>query len=192
MYVYMYLFINEKGNYRSTTVTRMWRRIFWAAGATYKSFCVALGLVDIHVFSEDATFKWDSCCSRQPEGHGWGNARLKRTLRKKLRTGAGFATVGVPRGTGKRCQSRSAGQQGRTNCTQIKEAAGAIPEPPHPSSCTCRDTVTDELCLQCTSRLFPTALPFEDSFVLLMVNIHRPLLGSTFPLCIHSNVNFNK
>lgn len=64
MYVYMYLFINEKGNYRSIIVIRMWRRIFWAVGVIYKSFCVVLGFVDIYVFLEDVIFKWDSCCSR--------------------------------------------------------------------------------------------------------------------------------
>ncbi|KAM9305582.1 major facilitator superfamily domain-containing protein 6 [Gastrophryne carolinensis] len=37
------------------------KNIYFAAGAGYKSLCVILGLVDFYVFSEDTTFKWDSC-----------------------------------------------------------------------------------------------------------------------------------
>ncbi|KAM6176122.1 inositol polyphosphate 1-phosphatase [Erethizon dorsatum] len=37
--------------------------IFRAAGAGYKSLCVVQGLVDIYIFSEDTTFKWDSCAA---------------------------------------------------------------------------------------------------------------------------------
>ncbi|XP_073927375.1 inositol polyphosphate 1-phosphatase isoform X2 [Castor canadensis] len=37
--------------------------IFPAAGAGYKSLCVVQGLVDIYIFSEDTTFKWDSCAA---------------------------------------------------------------------------------------------------------------------------------
>lgn len=37
--------------------------VFPAAGAGYKSLCVVQGLVDIYIFSEDTTFKWDSCAA---------------------------------------------------------------------------------------------------------------------------------
>ncbi|XP_053327832.1 inositol polyphosphate 1-phosphatase [Spea bombifrons] len=35
--------------------------LHFAAGAGYKCLCVVQGLVDFYVFSEDTTFKWDSC-----------------------------------------------------------------------------------------------------------------------------------
>ncbi|KAM8933500.1 inositol polyphosphate 1-phosphatase [Pelodytes ibericus] len=35
--------------------------LYFAAGAGYKCLCVVQGLVDFYVFSEDTTFKWDSC-----------------------------------------------------------------------------------------------------------------------------------
>lgn len=35
--------------------------LHYAAGAGYKSLCVILGLADVYIFSEDTTFKWDSC-----------------------------------------------------------------------------------------------------------------------------------
>ncbi|XP_069841423.1 inositol polyphosphate 1-phosphatase isoform X2 [Dendropsophus ebraccatus] len=35
--------------------------LHFAAGAGYKCLCVIQGLVDFYVFSEDTTFKWDSC-----------------------------------------------------------------------------------------------------------------------------------
>ncbi|XP_013367761.1 PREDICTED: inositol polyphosphate 1-phosphatase isoform X2 [Chinchilla lanigera] len=38
-------------------------KVFWAAGAGYKSLCVVQGLVDIYMFSEDTTFKWDTCAA---------------------------------------------------------------------------------------------------------------------------------
>ncbi|MGH0150099.1 UNVERIFIED_CONTAM: hypothetical protein FKN15_016387 [Acipenser sinensis] len=37
------------------------RRMYRASGAGYKFLCVILGLVDAYVFSENTTFKWDSC-----------------------------------------------------------------------------------------------------------------------------------
>nr|XP_004660269.1 inositol polyphosphate 1-phosphatase [Jaculus jaculus]XP_045003676.1 inositol polyphosphate 1-phosphatase [Jaculus jaculus] len=37
--------------------------IFRAAGAGYKSLCVVQGLVDIYIFSEDTTYKWDVCAA---------------------------------------------------------------------------------------------------------------------------------
>ncbi|XP_038605340.1 inositol polyphosphate 1-phosphatase [Tachyglossus aculeatus] len=53
-----------------------------AAGAGYKSLCVVRGLADFYVFSEDTTFKWDSCA-----GHailralGGGMADWRESLR---------------------------------------------------------------------------------------------------------------
>ncbi|XP_075036146.1 inositol polyphosphate 1-phosphatase [Mixophyes fleayi] len=35
--------------------------LHFAAGAGYKCLCVIQGLVDFYVFSEDTTFKWDTC-----------------------------------------------------------------------------------------------------------------------------------
>ncbi|XP_071977068.1 inositol polyphosphate 1-phosphatase isoform X2 [Engystomops pustulosus] len=35
--------------------------LHFAAGAGYKCLCVIQGLVDFYLFSEDTTFKWDSC-----------------------------------------------------------------------------------------------------------------------------------
>lgn len=35
--------------------------LYFAAGAGYKCLCVVQGQVDFYVFSEDTTFKWDSC-----------------------------------------------------------------------------------------------------------------------------------
>ncbi|XP_069471767.1 inositol polyphosphate 1-phosphatase [Ambystoma mexicanum] len=35
--------------------------LYFAAGAGYKSLCVVQGLADVYIFSEDTTFKWDSC-----------------------------------------------------------------------------------------------------------------------------------
>lgn len=37
--------------------------VFPAAGAGYKSLCVVQGLADIYIFSEDTTYKWDSCAA---------------------------------------------------------------------------------------------------------------------------------
>ncbi|XP_073414279.1 inositol polyphosphate 1-phosphatase [Dendrobates tinctorius] len=37
--------------------------LHFAAGAGYKCLCVIQGFVDFYVFSEDTTFKWDSCAA---------------------------------------------------------------------------------------------------------------------------------
>ncbi|XP_039613828.1 inositol polyphosphate 1-phosphatase isoform X1 [Polypterus senegalus] len=58
--------------------------IHYAAGAGYKCLCVIRGLVDVYVFSEDTTFKWDCCgphailCSL-----GGGMVDLKESLRQR-------------------------------------------------------------------------------------------------------------
>ncbi|MFT7807980.1 inositol polyphosphate 1-phosphatase [Arapaima gigas] len=57
-------------------------RVHYAAGAGYKSLCVVLGLVDVYVFSEDTTFRWD-CCGPHAilRSIGGGMADLKECLR---------------------------------------------------------------------------------------------------------------
>uniref|UniRef100_A0A8C5QHY3 Inositol polyphosphate 1-phosphatase n=1 Tax=Leptobrachium leishanense TaxID=445787 RepID=A0A8C5QHY3_9ANUR len=42
-----------------TTICR--ENLYFAAGAGYKCLCVVQDLVDFYVFSDDTTFKWDSC-----------------------------------------------------------------------------------------------------------------------------------
>ncbi|XP_023665849.1 inositol polyphosphate 1-phosphatase isoform X3 [Paramormyrops kingsleyae] len=59
-------------------------RPHYAAGAGYKSLCVVLGLVDLYVFSEDTTFRWD-CCSPHAilRSMGGGMADLQECLRAR-------------------------------------------------------------------------------------------------------------
>ena len=87
------------------------------------------------------------------------------------------------------------GQQGRTHHVQIKAATGDIPEPPPPTPGPYGHTYIDEFrphgLHNLTVNLISISLSFEDSFVLLMVNIHLPLLRSIFLLCVH-NINVNK
>lgn len=62
--------------------------IFRAAGAGYKSLCVVQGLVDIYIFSEDTTFKWDSCAAHAIlRAMGGGMVDLKECLERDTRTG---------------------------------------------------------------------------------------------------------
>ncbi|XP_006864109.1 PREDICTED: inositol polyphosphate 1-phosphatase [Chrysochloris asiatica] len=57
--------------------------IFRAAGAGYKSLCVVQGLVDIYIFSEDTTFKWDSCAAHAIlRSMGGGMVDLKECLER--------------------------------------------------------------------------------------------------------------
>ncbi|XP_008584996.1 PREDICTED: inositol polyphosphate 1-phosphatase, partial [Galeopterus variegatus] len=63
-------------------------RIFGAAGAGYKSLCVVQGLVDIYIFSEDTTFKWDSCAAHAIlRAMGGGIADLKECLERNPEPG---------------------------------------------------------------------------------------------------------
>ncbi|XP_054418398.1 inositol polyphosphate 1-phosphatase isoform X2 [Pteronotus mesoamericanus] len=63
-------------------------RIFRAAGAGYKSLCVVQGLVDFYIFSEDTTFKWDSCAAHAIlRAMGGGMADFKECLARKPATG---------------------------------------------------------------------------------------------------------
>ncbi|XP_027627355.1 inositol polyphosphate 1-phosphatase [Tupaia chinensis] len=62
--------------------------IFRAAGAGYKSLCVVQGLVDIYIFSEDTTFKWDSCAAHAIlRAMGGGMVDLKECLERNPDTG---------------------------------------------------------------------------------------------------------
>lgn len=66
-------------------------RIFPAAGAGYKSLCVVLGLVDIYIFSEDTTFKWDSCAAHAIlRAMGGGMVDLKECLERHPDSGLGL------------------------------------------------------------------------------------------------------
>ncbi|XP_018411572.1 PREDICTED: inositol polyphosphate 1-phosphatase-like [Nanorana parkeri] len=51
----------ETGDILSSLTAVCGENLYFAAGAGYKSLCVIQGLVDFYVFSEDTTFKWDSC-----------------------------------------------------------------------------------------------------------------------------------
>lgn len=63
-------------------------RIFRAAGAGYKSLCVIQGLVDIYIFSEDTTFKWDSCAPHAIlRAMGGGMVDLKECLERNPEIG---------------------------------------------------------------------------------------------------------
>ncbi|XP_012882534.1 PREDICTED: inositol polyphosphate 1-phosphatase [Dipodomys ordii] len=62
--------------------------IFRAAGAGYKSLCVVQGLVDIYIFSEDTTFKWDSCAAHAIlRAMGGGIVDMKECLERNPETG---------------------------------------------------------------------------------------------------------
>ncbi|KAB0362965.1 hypothetical protein FD754_007121 [Muntiacus muntjak] len=66
-------------------------RVFRAAGAGYKSLCVVLGLVDIYIFSEDTTFKWDSCAAHAIlRAMGGGMVDFKECLERKPDAGLGL------------------------------------------------------------------------------------------------------
>ncbi|KAM5151583.1 inositol polyphosphate 1-phosphatase [Mantella aurantiaca] len=51
----------ESGDVLGSLTAVCAENLHFAAGAGYKSLCVIQGLVDFYVFSEDTTFKWDSC-----------------------------------------------------------------------------------------------------------------------------------
>lgn len=62
--------------------------IFRAAGAGYKSLCVVQGLVDIYIFSEDTTFKWDACAAHAIlRAMGGGIVDMKECLERNAGTG---------------------------------------------------------------------------------------------------------
>lgn len=58
--------------------------VYYASGAGYKALCVILGLVDVYVFTEDSTYKWDSCGPHALlRSLGGGMADLKECLRQR-------------------------------------------------------------------------------------------------------------
>ncbi|KAK7832188.1 hypothetical protein U0070_015335 [Myodes glareolus] len=62
--------------------------VFPAAGAGYKSLCVVQGLVDIYIFSEDTTFKWDSCAAHAIlRAMGGGMVDMKECLARSPQAG---------------------------------------------------------------------------------------------------------
>lgn len=62
--------------------------VFPAAGAGYKSLCVVQGLVDIYIFSEDTTFKWDSCAAHAIlRAMGGGMVDMKECLARSPQPG---------------------------------------------------------------------------------------------------------
>ncbi|XP_041935954.1 inositol polyphosphate 1-phosphatase-like [Alosa sapidissima] len=63
--------------------------VYYASGAGYKALCVILGLVDVYVFTEDSTYKWDSCGPHALlRSMGGGMADLKECLRHSPAGGA--------------------------------------------------------------------------------------------------------
>lgn len=62
--------------------------VFLAAGAGYKSLCVVQGLVDIYIFSEDTTYKWDSCAAHAIlRAMGGGIVDMKECLARSPESG---------------------------------------------------------------------------------------------------------
>lgn len=62
--------------------------VFPAAGAGYKSLCVVQGLADIYIFSEDTTYKWDSCAAHAIlRAMGGGIVDMKECLERSPDTG---------------------------------------------------------------------------------------------------------
>lgn len=58
--------------------------VYYASGAGYKALCVILGLVDVYVFTEDSTYRWDSCAPHALlRSLGGGMADLKECLRHR-------------------------------------------------------------------------------------------------------------
>lgn len=62
--------------------------VFPAAGAGYKSLCVVQGLADIYIFSEDSTYKWDSCAAHAIlRAMGGGMVDMKECLERSPEPG---------------------------------------------------------------------------------------------------------
>ncbi|XP_004674900.1 PREDICTED: inositol polyphosphate 1-phosphatase [Condylura cristata] len=79
---------SEKENIKAALTRVCGDGIFRAAGAGYKSLCVVQGLVDIYIFSEDTTFKWDSCAAHAIlRAMGGGMVDLKECLGRNPETG---------------------------------------------------------------------------------------------------------
>lgn len=79
---------SEKDTIKAALSRVCGERIFRAAGAGYKSLCVVQGLVDIYIFSEDTTFKWDSCAAHAIlKAMGGGMVDLRECLQRNSEMG---------------------------------------------------------------------------------------------------------
>lgn len=73
---------SEKDTIRAALARVCGERVFPAAGAGYKSLCVVQGLADLYIFSDDTTFKWDSCAAHAIlRAMGGGMVDFSRCLR---------------------------------------------------------------------------------------------------------------
>ncbi|XP_049471283.1 inositol polyphosphate 1-phosphatase isoform X2 [Panthera uncia] len=80
--------MSEKDTIKAALSRVCGERIFRAAGAGYKSLCVVQGLVDIYIFSEDTTFKWDSCAAHAIlRAMGGGMVDLRECLQRNSEMG---------------------------------------------------------------------------------------------------------
>ncbi|XP_029790097.1 inositol polyphosphate 1-phosphatase [Suricata suricatta] len=79
---------SEKDTIKAALSRVCGERIFRAAGAGYKSLCVVQGLADIYIFSEDTTFKWDSCAAHAIlKAMGGGMVDLRECLQRNSEMG---------------------------------------------------------------------------------------------------------
>ncbi|XP_037705692.1 inositol polyphosphate 1-phosphatase [Choloepus didactylus] len=79
---------SEKENIKAALTRVCGDSIFRAAGAGYKSLCVVQGLADIYIFSEDTTFKWDTCAAHAIlRSMGGGMVDLKECLERNPEMG---------------------------------------------------------------------------------------------------------
>ncbi|XP_040827797.1 inositol polyphosphate 1-phosphatase [Ochotona curzoniae] len=79
---------SEKESVKAALARVCGSSIFRAAGAGYKSLCVVQGLADVYIFSEDTTFKWDSCAAHAIlRAMGGGMVDLKECLERNPETG---------------------------------------------------------------------------------------------------------
>lgn len=76
--------------------------IFPQLGLVGKSLCVVLGLVDIYIFSEDTTLKWDSCAAHAIlRAMGGGMVDLKECLERNPDSGLGLPQLVYHVGNGR-------------------------------------------------------------------------------------------
>ncbi|XP_074071600.1 inositol polyphosphate 1-phosphatase isoform X2 [Macrotis lagotis] len=79
---------SEKDSIKSALSNVCGENVYGAAGAGYKSLCVVQGLVDVYIFSEDTTFKWDSCAAHAIlKSIGGGMVDLRECLKRNPETG---------------------------------------------------------------------------------------------------------
>lgn len=59
-------------------------RLYYAAGAGYKSLCAVQGFVSVYLLSEDTTFKWDCCAPHAIlKSMGGGMVDFRECLKRK-------------------------------------------------------------------------------------------------------------